>query len=125
MPLGGEEGAYRIALHPGASSLPPPPALPVLYSYLAAAALCASRHAQNYPGRVAQLAEHSTLNRQVEGSIPSASTSIPSSLQKRRRIVRKFTNEWLRILAKSLTHSESVLRNPRLRDGTSNPSDRR
>lgn len=25
-------------------------------------------------GRVAQLAEHSTLNRQVEGSIPSAST---------------------------------------------------
>jgi hypothetical protein len=26
------------------------------------------------PGRVAQLAEHSALNRQVEGSIPSAST---------------------------------------------------
>jgi hypothetical protein len=26
-------------------------------------------------GRVAQLAEHSALNRQVEGSIPSASTS--------------------------------------------------
>ena len=29
----------------------------------------------NKPGRVAQLAEHSTLNRQVEGSIPSASTT--------------------------------------------------
>ena len=28
----------------------------------------------NNLGRVAQLAEHSTLNRQVEGSIPSAST---------------------------------------------------
>jgi hypothetical protein len=27
-------------------------------------------------GRVAQLAEHSTLNRQVEGSIPSASTNM-------------------------------------------------
>lgn len=27
-----------------------------------------------HPGRVAQLAEHSALNRQVEGSIPSAST---------------------------------------------------
>ncbi len=27
-----------------------------------------------FQGRVAQLAEHSTLNRQVEGSIPSAST---------------------------------------------------
>jgi hypothetical protein len=31
------------------------------------------------PGRVAQLAEHSALNRQVEGSIPSASTSIACS----------------------------------------------
>jgi hypothetical protein len=32
-------------------------------------------------GRVAQLAEHSTLNRQVDGSIPSASTiySVPTS----------------------------------------------
>jgi hypothetical protein len=29
-------------------------------------------------GRVAQLAEHSALNRQVEGSIPSASTNFPS-----------------------------------------------
>ena len=30
-------------------------------------------------GRVAQLAEHSTLNRQVEGSIPSASTNFQRS----------------------------------------------
>ena len=30
----------------------------------------------NPSGRVAQLAEHSALNRQVEGSIPSASTSL-------------------------------------------------
>ena len=28
------------------------------------------------PGRVAQLAEHSTLNRQVVGSIPTASTML-------------------------------------------------
>jgi hypothetical protein len=30
----------------------------------------------NTSGRVAQLAEHSALNRQVEGSIPSASTKL-------------------------------------------------
>ncbi len=33
-----------------------------------------------FRGRVAQLAEHSTLNRQVEGSIPSASTMLSSGL---------------------------------------------
>jgi hypothetical protein len=32
-------------------------------------------------GRVAQLAEHSALNRQVEGSIPSASTIAINQLQ--------------------------------------------
>src|ERR1035441_5610746 len=30
-----------------------------------------------WPGRVAQLAEHSALNRQVVGSIPTASTRFP------------------------------------------------
>jgi hypothetical protein len=34
-------------------------------------------------GRVAQLAEHSALNRQVEGSIPSASTSFPEQSHRR------------------------------------------
>ena len=33
-----------------------------------------SRRDFSQTGRVAQLAEHSALNRQVEGSIPSAST---------------------------------------------------
>jgi len=34
----------------------------------------ASKHGLTIAGRVAQLAEHSTLNRQVVGSIPTAST---------------------------------------------------
>src|SRR5277367_1834796 len=40
---------------------------------------CRPRNADRRLGRVAQLAEHSTLNRQVEGSIPSASTNILNS----------------------------------------------
>ena len=37
--------------------------------------MCASTAPLNsFPGRVAQLAEHSTLNRQVVGSIPTGST---------------------------------------------------
>src|SRR5947208_10617215 len=38
------------------------------------------RRGGNTLGRVAQLAEHSTLNRQVEGSIPSASTIVSTML---------------------------------------------
>ena len=50
---------------------------------------------QPYRGRVAQLAEHSTLNRQVEGSIPSAST-----IQSVVRIgtVSTFYSDWVRQL---------------------------
>ena len=40
----------------------------------AAALRCSRRAVFRDSGRVAQLAEHSALNRQVEGSIPSAST---------------------------------------------------
>src|ERR1017187_9385095 len=41
----------------------------------------ASRAAHQPSGRVAQLAEHSALNRQVVGSIPTASTIKINSLQ--------------------------------------------
>jgi hypothetical protein len=42
-----------------------------------------SEDVNDKPGRVAQLAEHSTLNRQVEGSIPSASTILVNNLHHR------------------------------------------
>ncbi len=49
----------------------------MLYSYLAVWQLPAARLPQHsqHPGRVAQLVEHSTLNRLVVGSIPTASTN--------------------------------------------------
>ncbi len=50
-------------------------------------------------GRVAQLAEHSTLNRQVVGSIPTASTNhsqLSRSLS-RQRLLEIFAQEYLRI----------------------------
>src|ERR1700744_1745419 len=66
------------------------------------------------PGRVAQLAEHSTLNRQVEGSIPSASTiarfardkspvwSLPNTYTSLRKL------EWLTHLCRRLQKPANV-----------------
>jgi hypothetical protein len=64
----------------------------------------------NNTGRVAQLAEHSTLNRQVEGSIPSASTIF---LKQNQRFTSTHAS-WGRVVLRSNTgcfraHSGTLL----------------